>query len=247
MSVSNLYTLTTNRRNKVSLVQATKMSSDIIEPKQLQVQITLAEENLIEQLDGFFNKMSDVINEINGMFNDVFQGRLEVLRTRIIKTLGVDRDLRGVYRSILEYASRVAPALVSSSYYFNILNISLQFLEKVHRLCLHLSLLHTPLQLNEDIVISIQKILDLLIDGINKLRSILKSYIEFPIKVGDALSELLKTAQNLRTYYDESYTNIKKENLNTISITIMDDVNDIVNSFMGIYEALLCLHTMKRS
>ncbi len=223
------------------------MSSGIIEPKQLQVQITLAEENLIEQLNGFFNKMTNIISEIDGMFNDVFQGRLEVLKTRIMKTLGSNRDLRGVYRSILEYASRVAPALISSNYYFNILHISSEFLEKVHRLCLHLSLLHTPLQLNEDVIISIQKTLNLLIDGVNKLRSALRTYIEFPAKMDEALSELLKTIQNLRVYYDESYINIKKENLDTISIIIMNDVDDIVNSFIGVYEALLCLHTMKRS
>ncbi|MEM2852802.1 MAG: hypothetical protein QW438_06400, partial [Ignisphaera sp.] len=80
------------------------MSSDVIEPKQLQIQAVLAEENLIEQLDGFFNRISNIISEIDEMFNDIFQNRLEVLRTRIIKTLGMSRDARNSYRNILEYA-----------------------------------------------------------------------------------------------------------------------------------------------
>lgn len=223
------------------------MSSDIIEPKQLQVRITLAEENLIEQLDGFFNRVLNIISEIDEMFGDVFQGRLEVLRTRIVKTLGVNRDLRNVYRSILEYASRVAPALVSSIHYFNVLSSSSEFLESTHRLCMHLSLLQTPLKMDEDVVIFVQKTLNLLIDGVNRLRNALKIYIEVPVKMGEALSEILKAIQNLRTYYDESYTRVIKGGIDMVSIAIMDDIDNIINSFIRIYEALSCLHAVKRS
>lgn len=222
------------------------MSSDIFEPKQIQVGITLAEENLLEQLDGFLSRLLNLMSEIDGMFNDVFQGRLEILRARIAKTLGISRDLRNVYRGILEYASRITPALVSGIHYLNALNTSSEFLESTHRLCMHLSLLQPPLQLNEDVVIFVQKTVNLLMDSINMVRNTLKMYMELPIKVGEYISELLKTAQNLRLYYDESYIKIMRKETNEVFIAVMNDVDDMINSFIRMYEALSCLHAVKR-
>lgn len=222
------------------------MSSDVIEPKQLQIQAVLAEENLIEQLDGFFNRISNIISEIDEMFNDIFQNRLEILRTRIVKTLGMSRDVRNSYRNILEYASRVAPALITGSYYLNMLSNSSELLERINKLCKHLSLLQFPHQQNEDVIISVQKTLNMLVNGIDRLRNVLKAYVEFPVKADGLLAELLKIAQNLRTYYDESYLSLGKSNIDTVSIIVIDDIDGIVDSFIKIYEALSCLHVMKR-
>jgi len=222
------------------------MDSDVIEPKQLQIQITLAEENLLEQLDNLYTKVIGIINEVQEMFNDIFQDRLEIVKTRITRVIGAYRDLRNNYRGILEYASRVSSALMTANHYLNILNASSDLLEKIHKLYIHFSLVHNPSELNEDIIISAQKILSLLIECIDKLQNILRSYIGMPTRADKIIDDLSTSIQNLSSYYDESYVNSMREKINMLSVIIMDSLGDVVNSFIKIYEALLCLHVVKR-
>ncbi|MEM3980288.1 MAG: hypothetical protein QXF79_03410 [Ignisphaera sp.] len=167
------------------------MSSEIMEPEIERVKLSLAEENLIEQIRNYITKVEAVFQEIDVTIDDIFRQKFESAKTRVVK---VHEYLKSVYEfqsTVAKYAAKVSVTIANGYYYLSLADSMMSLTNALHNLILDLELtcLIQP-RISETLVLYIQNFIKQMREYLSYIRNLSK----VPQKSPDLLHLWRKTS-----------------------------------------------------
>ncbi|MEM1646372.1 MAG: hypothetical protein QXL96_11050 [Ignisphaera sp.] len=224
------------------------MSSEIMEPEIERVKLSLAEENLIEQIRNYITKVEAVFQEIDVTIDDIFRQKFESAKTRVVK---VHEYLKSVYEfqsTVAKYAAKVSVTIANGYYYLSLADSMMSLTNALHNLILDLELtcLIQP-RISETLVLYIQNFIKQMREYISYIRNLLLYLIESPTKV-PGLTTLMEKNFNemlytIRTIYVNQVGELQVPTLVSLLIALIA----LLHNFHIIGEKALWLYATRVS
>ena len=228
------------------------MASDVLEPRQTRIELSLAEENLIEQLRNIVLKLSNMMRDVNGVLDNIFNDMFESAKIKISRLLALYREIREDNRRIKLYLARISIGLQNSKYYLEIINETMNILESLYTVTTAISALTTKqnVVIKESSILYLQKIIISLSNLLNDYAELLKTLIGASAKFLEVSDRDIKTLNEIRDIFESLFPNIFSEedrDLIQIMLLIAQELRFIIKSSTNILEDLQCLQIVKQS
>ncbi|MEM1526263.1 MAG: hypothetical protein QW775_00480 [Ignisphaera sp.] len=224
------------------------MSSEIVEPEIERIKLSLAEENLIEQIRNYITKVEMLFQEIDVTIDDIFRHKFESAKTRVIK---VYEDLRSVYgfqSTVARYAAKVSVTITNGYYYLSLVDSLMSLTDSLHKLVLDLELTCSAQpRLSETLILYIQNFVKQLREYISYIRSLLLYLIENPTKVPGLATLMEKNFNEILYMIRTIYVNQEGESKGSILGELLTTLIDLLHNFHIIGEKALWLYTTRAS
>ncbi|MCI4436400.1 MAG: hypothetical protein JHC33_06265 [Ignisphaera sp.] len=221
------------------------MASDILEPGEERIQLSLSEENILESLRNASVRTAELVNELLSVVSDLFASRFENARVRIQKAFALYDMCRDDVEKAFTYLAKVSLSLTYATHYMQVLNTFRSLLHQIQRLLLHLLAIdQSVVSTNPGAIVVMEKFAKLLSSYFNSLTALLNSYLEHSPKADTALEELAKASREIEAYIRELAFEKQGIELPTLIALNMEEV---VFNAIDLYEALLCLHLARKS
>ncbi len=226
------------------------MTSDVLEPRQSRIELSLAEENLIEHLRNVILKIVNMLRDINGVLDDIFNERFEGAKLKASRLLAIYRDVREDSRRVQLYLARISIGLHNSEYYLEILNETTNILESLYIVSAMMMILtKNSITMKESSILYLQKIITALSDLLNNYAELLKIFIEAPSKFLEMSDRNIKTLNEIRDVFEELFSYIfskEDRDLAQIVLLITQEFRSIIKSSTNMLEDLQCLQIAKQ-
>ncbi len=228
------------------------MASDVLEPRQTRIELSLAEENLIEQLRNIVLKLSNMMRDVNGVLDNIFNDMFESAKIKISRLLALYREIREDNRRIKLYLARISIGLQNSKYYLEIINETMNILESLYTVTTAISALTTKqnVVIKESSILYLQKIIISLSNLLNDYAELFKTLIGASAKFLEVSDRDIKTLNEIRDIFESLFPNIFSEedrDLIQIMLLIAQELRFIIKSSTNILEDLQCLQIVKQS
>jgi len=224
------------------------MASDVLEPRQTRIELSLAEENLVEQLRNIILKLSNMMRDINGLLDDIFSDRFESIKLKAPRLLTLYREIREDCRRVKLYLARISIGLQDSKYYLEIVNETTSILESLYTVTTILSALTKQnISLKESSIVYLQKIIMSLSNLLNDYAELLKILIVAPTKFLEISDRSIKTLNEIRDIFENLSSDVFSDRDSVqIIVLIVQELRSIIKSYTNILEDLQCLQIMKQ-
>jgi len=227
------------------------MTSDVLEPRQTRIELSLAEENLVEQLRNIILKLSNMVRDINSILDDIFNDMFESAKLKVPRLLALYREIREDNRRTKLYLARISIGLQNSKYYLEIIDETINILESLYTVTTVISaLIKQNVVVRESSILYLQKIMMSLSNLLNDYAELLKMLIGAPSKFLEISDRGIKTLNEIRDIFEGLFPDILSEedrNLVQIIALIVQELRFIIRSSTNILEDLQCLQIMKQS
>jgi hypothetical protein len=221
------------------------MASNILEPSEERIQLSLSEENILESLRNASVRSAELVNELLSVVTDLFASRFENARIRIQKAFALYDMCRDGVEKAFTYLAKVSLSLTYANHYMQVFNTFRSLLHQIQRLLLHLLTIdQNAVSLNPGAIVVLEKFAKLLSNYFSSLTALLNSYLEHSPKADTTLEELAKASREIETYVRELAFEKQSAELPTL---IALNIEDIAFNAIDLYEALLCLHLARKS
>lgn len=224
------------------------MSSEIVEPEIERIKLSLAEENLIEQIRNYITKVETFFQEIDVTIDDIFRHKFESAKTRVIK---VYEDLRSVYgfqSTVARYAAKVSVTITHGYYYLSLVDSLTSLTDSLHKLVLDLELTcSVQPRLGETLILYIQNFVKQLREYISHIRSLLLYLTENPSKVPGLATLMEKNFNEILYTVRTIYVNREGESQGSILGSLLTTLINLLHNFHVIGEKALWLYTTRAS
>lgn len=221
-------------------------SGEVLTPAEERVKLSLAEQALFERLQALLIKMLYVLSDSREALEDLFRGRLGALRGRIVKGRGTCMELREEIRNVATYVARISPALVASPYYIRVVDSVKALLDPLENIYLVLEAIGNGVELPSERVLILERGLESSANVVKGLAEVFRRYVESPSKVGELMISLSSAVKELQHYYVEASGKLLSPSLNLSQYILVNSVLSVLKSVDVLYEAILCLHTVRR-
>lgn len=222
------------------------MVSEVVEPEVERVKLSLAEENLIEQIHSYILKLATSFQEAKNILDDLFRQRFEIAKTRTNK---LHEDLRNIYvsqSSLARYIAKLSMSVANGSYYISLMDVLTSLTGSIYRLMLNLELLSISREvIDEAIIISIQNIVERIKAIMSCVCDIFKYLVVSPSKVYSYASIIEKEFNELIQIFREVYVNQKLDANKLSIIMLMSILNTIIQEVYSLGEKALCLYMIR--
>lgn len=222
------------------------MASEIVEPEIERIKISLAEENLIEQIRNYLVKLTIAIQEIENMVNDLFNQKFEIARVRGNKIFEDFKVIYSTRSALTRYVAKVSMSIANGSYYMSLTDTISSLTNSLHKLVLDLELLTaTQTNLGEGMLLSLQNILIRFREYVQNLCDIFKHLVESPSKVPSYATVLQKDFNEMLQMLREIYVN-KGPGVYTHHIALLiHTLSTITYGLHDLGEKALWLYTLR--
>lgn len=232
----------------VSWNGVTIMTSEIVEPEIERIKISLAEENLIEQIRNYVVKLLWIVQESQHIVNHLFDQKFEVARTRASKVVEEFKTVRNIRYNLARYVAKVAVSMIGTNYYVSLLDSITVFSNSLYKFILELELLSLrQTTIDESTILSIQSIIKNIGDYLTCLSDTLRYFIENPVKGAEQVSKIFRDGDNIIEMYRGIYLSQSHDlkpnsiHINTLILLLGDIIQDLVN--LG--EKIVWLYTIR--
>ncbi|ADM28180.1 hypothetical protein Igag_1377 [Ignisphaera aggregans DSM 17230] len=226
------------------------MTSDVLEPRQTRIELSLAEENLVEQLRNIILKLSNMVRDINSILDDIFNDMFESAKLKVPRLLALYREICEDNRRTKLYLARISIGLQNSKYYLEIINETINILESLYIVTTAISaIIKQNAVVKESSILYLQKIMMLLSNLLNDYAELLKMLIGAPSKFLEISDRGIKTLNEIRDIFEGLFPDIlsgEDRNLVQIIALIAQELRFIIRSSTNILEDLQCLQIMKQ-
>jgi len=227
------------------------MSSDVLEPRQTRIELSLAEENLIEQLRNIILKLSNMVRDINSILDDIFNDMFESAKLKVPRLLALYREIREENRRAKLYLARISIGLQNSKYYLEIINETTNILESLYTVTTAISaLIKQNVVVKESSILYLQKTMMSLSNLLNDYAELLKMLIGSSSKFLEISDRDIKTLNEIRDIFEGLFPDVlsgEDRNLVQIIALIVQELRFIIRSSTNILEDLQCLQITKQS
>jgi len=221
------------------------LASDVIEPRELQIKISLAEENILEGIRNSVTKSIEIVEEVARVLGDLITLRFESAKNRILKSLAMYASCREAVKAIHLHFAQTSAVLLHNLHYLNLLNAFNQMLQNIHKMLLHLlSIGKRELSSNEKTLLSVQKFVALLNMYMKTVEGFLNAYLSRSQKSEELLSQMSRIAIDLEDYINDFASD---DAYSMLPVLIVLDMEALAHSVTNLYEAILCLYQAKKS
>lgn len=226
------------------------MASDVLEPRQTRIELSLAEENLVEQLRNIVLKLSNMLRELNSVLDDIFNDMFESAKLKVPRLIALYREVREDNRRVKLYLAKISIGLQDSKYYLEILNETTNILESLYTVAtIMMILIKQNTTMKESSILYLQKIVVSLSNLLNDYAELLKMLIGVPMRSLEISDKNAKTLNEIRDLFEELFPNIfSEEDRNSIQIILLmtQEFRSIIKSFTNMLDDLQCLQMAKQ-
>lgn len=222
------------------------MASEIVEPEVERVKISLAEENLIEQVHNYVSRLTSVVQESKNVLDDLFNQRFEIAKIRSGKIQEDIKALQDLRFGLARYATKISMSITYSSYYISLIDALTLLTNSLHNLILNLELLSgLRMALSEQLILSLQNIMDQIKHIILNVCNVLKYIVESPSRVSHYISTLQKELGGLVQTFRDIYVGQRLgESFAPIAL-LLNALGLVVYSVNNLGEKAICLHILR--
>ncbi len=110
-----------------------------INPEVVRVELSIAEDNIIENLRTLLTRSCDAFRELHDSLNDLASGKLELAKARMQKLLHMLGNFRSEYHTFALYLARVLPNLERNLLYLDTYRAIRDLNRSIEILVLHLA------------------------------------------------------------------------------------------------------------
>lgn len=221
------------------------LTSGVIEPGEMQLKVSLAEESIIESIRNAIAKSVEIINDVNNVLEDFLASRFECAKNRVQKALATYANCKEIIGATYLRFARTSATLLHNLHYLNLLNSLNSTVQGIHRMLVHLLLIDkSVVSSNEKAVLGIQRFVTLLTTYLKTSLEFLNAYLSRSPRSEELLNQLSKISNDLEDYIRGLAAN--GFHLNSI-IPLMLDMEFLAYSATNLYEATLCLYLAKKS
>jgi DNA repair ATPase RecN len=222
------------------------MTSEIVEPELERVKLSLAEENLLEQIRNYISRLEPLLHEIEGVMDDLFKQKFESARTRIAK---VYEDLKSVYEtrlSLTRYASKVATSIANGFYYMSLVESLTLVTDYMHRLSLDLTMLcSSRLSLSESLTIYIQNAVGQMREYLSSVREMFLYLIENPSKVSRVSTFAEKKFYDILQVLKNLYESLEYEKQEPMLLDTITTLTSLAYSLRDLGEKTVWIYIVR--
>jgi len=221
------------------------LASNVIEPEELQLKVSLAEESIIESVRNAVARFVEIVDEISRIVEDLLSMRFEGARNRVQKSLATYASCKEIVETTYLRFARTSTLLMHNLHYLNLLNSLSSMLQNVHRMLIHLLPAgKNMVSSDEKALLSLQKFVTLLNMYLKTSLEFFNAYLSRSPKTEELLNQLSKISNDLESYIKDLVLNNSHFNQLT-PITL--DMETLAYSATNLYEATLCLYLAKKS
>lgn len=224
------------------------MTSEIVEPDIERVKISLAEENIIEQIHNYLVKLASVAQEIENTLDDIFKQKFESARTRANK---IFEDFKSIYltrSNIVRYIAKISILIANGSHYVSLAESLTSLTHSLHKLILDLELLSTmQINLNETLSYMFQNVTKQVREFISHLCNMFRYLVDNPSRIINYSSILQKDFDDIMLLFKEIYTNQDLRACPQLIISFAYTLNIIIYELYDLGEKAVWLHITRAS
>ncbi|MEM1542080.1 MAG: hypothetical protein QW101_03330 [Ignisphaera sp.] len=224
------------------------MTSEIVEPEIERIKISLAEENLIEQIRNYIVKLLWIVQESQHIANHLFNQKFEATRTRASKVVEEFKTVRDIRYNLARYVAKVAVSMIGTNYYVSLLDSITVLSNSLYKFILELELLGLrQIAIDESTILSIQNIIKSIVDYLTCLSDILRYFIESPVKGVQQISKIFRDGDTIIEMYRGIYLS-QPYDLKHSSIqitTFILSLGNIIQDLVNLGEKIVWLYTIR--
>jgi len=224
------------------------MASEIVEPEIERVKLSIAEENLLEQMRNYVSKLAVLLQEIEVAMDDLFRQKFELAKTRIVK---IFEDVKSIYEyksSLARYASKISVSIANGFYYLSLVDSISSLTDTLHKLSLDLGLLCSiKSSASESLVISIQSTVGQLRDYITSIQELLLYLIESPSKVSGSATLIEKKFYDILQTLRSVHEDLGYELREPVLINIITTLTALAHNLHNLGEKTVWMYLIRAS
>lgn len=222
------------------------MASEIVEPEVERVKISLAEENLIEQVYNYVSRLTSIVQEIKNVLDDLFNQRFEVAKVRSGKIQEDIKALQDLRFGLVRYVTKVSMSITYGSYYISLVDALTSLTNSLHSLILNLELLSSlRMAIGEQLILTLHNVLEQIKHIVSNVCNILKYIIESPSRVPHYISTLQKESGNLVQIFRDLYVGLRLDESYAPVALLLNMLGLVVYSVNNLGEKVACLHILR--
>lgn len=223
------------------------MSGEIVEPEVERVKLSLAEENLIEQIRNYILKLIPLVQDTKNVLMDLSRHMFEGARSRAAKIREDFKTIHALRFELVRYSARLAVPIAYSSYYLSLVDTLTHLTNSLYKLATYLEYLgYSQIALLERVSTSIQNAMERLASFLSDICTILKYLIESPSKVPNTVSLIQKNWEELMQIIKDLYEGLGQEKAQGPLLLVASTAVDIASGVYVLGEKTLCLYIVRK-
>uniref|UniRef100_A0A7C2VHY6 Phosphate uptake regulator PhoU n=1 Tax=Ignisphaera aggregans TaxID=334771 RepID=A0A7C2VHY6_9CREN len=222
------------------------MTSDIVEPEIERVRLSLAEENIIEQIRNYMLRIHDVLQELETVLDDLFKDKRESARARLVKVYENFRSIYSTQSALARYVAKVSISISNGHYYLSMIDTLNSLTSGIHRLLLSLGLLSSArTSLGENTMLSLDTIVKQFREHTSHICVTLRLLVENPAKIPSTASMMEKSFDNMLFTLRTLYLDSNRVSQDPLLMNLLALLSALAHNLYDIGEKTVWLYAMR--
>ncbi len=190
---------------------------------------SIAESNIVERVKGLIRDVMAEFREVMSQIKDLSEGKLEVVKVRHERIRSIKNSIENNTITIVDYITRVSPALIHKDIYVSIVNGILRCAESCEATSYRAFALSIKGQtkISDMLYLLLESMIKGSINMLEELDNMLTLISVNPRKVGEVYNSVVKLEDSVDDFYRHALVEVvKSKELDAGSLVLMKELID---------------------